>query len=167
MAWALLSALAVAAVSAFVPVTPVEPYLVALAAGGQPAVPVGVAAAVGQTAGKVLIFLATRAAVRSDRMRRWATRISRRYARSADADAFKAAGAAERPGRMRRWLRLLDRPALVTPVVFVSAVTGVPPLLAVAVHAARTPVSGPVFAGCCLAGRTVRFVAVMSVSGLW
>jgi hypothetical protein len=39
-------------------------------------------------------------------------------------------------------------------------VTGLPPLLAVSVHAARTKVSAPVFAACCLAGRTARFALV-------
>jgi membrane protein YqaA with SNARE-associated domain len=146
MTAALLSVLAVSALSAFLPLTPVEPYLVVLAADGQPALLVGLAAAVGQTAGKVLIFSATRATVRSGPVQRW---VARRYKRP--------------PGRVRK---LLDRPALVAPTVFASAVTGLPPLLAVSVHAARTPVPTPVFALCCLAGRAVRFVAVMMVPGL-
>lgn len=155
MGAALLSALAFAAVSAFLPVAPVEPYLVALAAGGQPVVAVSVAAAVGQTAGKVLIFLAARRTLRSDRLRRW---ISRR-------------APTRFPERSRlRWvsrlLALLDRPALVVPTILASAVTGVPPLLAVSVHAARTRVSAPVFALCCLAGRAARFTVVMLLPGL-
>jgi uncharacterized membrane protein YdjX (TVP38/TMEM64 family) len=151
MGEALLSALVLAAVSAFVPVTPVEPYLVTLGAAGQPVVWVSLAAALGQTAGKVLIFVATRAAVRSERVRRFAARFARR---------------SDRPGRMRRLLGWLDRPALVVPTILISAVTGVPPLLAVSVHAARTKVSAPVFAVCCLAGRAVRFGGLMLVPGL-
>ena len=143
---ALLSVLGVAALSAFVPVTPVEPYLVVLAADGRPALLMGIAAAVGQTAGKLLIFYAFRATVRSGPVRRW---VAKRYSRP--------------PGRVRK---LLDRPALVAPTVFVSAVTGLPPLLVVSVHAARTPISAPVFALCCLAGRAIRFVAVMLVPNL-
>jgi membrane protein YqaA with SNARE-associated domain len=152
MGAAVLSALAFAAVSAFLPVAPVEPYLVALAAGGQPVLAVSVAAAVGQTAGKVLIFLAARRTLRSDRLRRW---LSRRVPERLS----------ER-SRLRRLLALLDRPALVVPTILASAVTGLPPLLAVSVHAARTRVSAPVFALCCLAGRAARFTVVMLVPGL-
>jgi membrane protein YqaA with SNARE-associated domain len=163
---AVLSAFAVAALSAFVPVTPVEPYLVALAAGGQPTVAVGIAAAAGQTAGKLVIFLGTRAALRSGTVRGWSSRLAARYSRRS---RFSRRSPAE-PGRFRAGLRrltaLLDRPALVVPTVLLSAVTGVPPLLAVSVHAARTRVSAPVFALCCLAGRAIRFVAVASVPGL-
>ena len=155
---AVLSAFAVAALSAFVPVTPVEPYLVALAAGGQPTVAVGIAAAAGQTAGKLVIFLATRATLRSGTVRGWAARWGARFSRRSRSPA--------KPGRLRRLTALLDRPSLVVPTVLLSAVTGVPPLLAVSVHAARTRVSAPVFALCCLAGRAIRFVAVASVPGL-
>jgi membrane protein YqaA with SNARE-associated domain len=152
---AVLSAFAVALLSAFVPVTPVEPYLVALAAaGGKPVVAAGVAAAVGQSAGKVLIFLGARATVRSGPVRRWAAR------RASRARPGRA------KGRLRRLTALLDRPALVAPIVFLSAVTGVPPLLAVSVHAARTRVSAPVFTLCCLIGRTIRFLAVISIPTL-
>lgn len=157
---AVVSAFAVAALSAFVPVTPVEPYLVALAAGGQPMVAVGIAAAAGQTAGKLVIFLATRATLRSGTVRGWAARIGARYSRRSPAE----------PGRLRVRLRrltaLLDRPTLVVPTVLLSAVTGVPPLLAVSVHAARTRVSASAFALCCLTGRALRFLAIASLPTL-
>jgi membrane protein YqaA with SNARE-associated domain len=158
---AVLSAFAVAALSAFVPVTPVEPYLVALAAGGQPILAVSVAAAAGQTAGKLLIFLGTRATLRSGRVRGWAARLTSRVSRPRRAEPGRI------QTRLRRLTALLDQPTLVAPTVFVSAVTGLPPLLAVSVHAARTRVPAPVFGLCCLVGRTIRFVAVASIPGLW
>src|SRR5690349_12251313 len=100
MALALLSALAFAAVSAFVPVAPVEPYLVALAAAGEPVVAVSLAAALGQTAGKTLILVAARRTLGSDRLRRWLARRS-----------------SPKSGRLRRMLAVLDRPALVVPTI--------------------------------------------------
>jgi membrane protein YqaA with SNARE-associated domain len=167
----LLSVLFTAALSAFMPVTPIEPYLVVLAtAGDQAPLPVSVAAAVGQTAGKLLIFLATRTTLRSGRLRHWAERVARRYGTRAGPTPAPAG-----PGRSvrtrirtagRRLIALLDRPGLVVPTVFVSAVAGVPPLLAVAVHAASTRVPAPVFALCCLTGRTVRFLAIMTAPEL-
>jgi membrane protein YqaA with SNARE-associated domain len=170
---AVVSAFAVAALSAFVPVTPVEPYLVALAAGGQPMVAVGIAAAAGQTAGKLVIFLATRATLRSGTVRGWASRLGARYSRRPrDSRRSRAEPGRLRagPGRLRTRLRrltaLLDRPTLVVPTVLLSAVTGVPPLLAVSVHAARTRVSASMFALCCLAGRAIRFLAIASIPGL-
>ena len=73
---AVLAAAAVGLLSAFLPFTPVEPYLIAaVATTGAPPVALGVAAAAGQTAGKVLIFLGTRGAIRSPWLHR---RLSRR-----------------------------------------------------------------------------------------
>jgi hypothetical protein len=164
---ALLSVLFTAALSAFVPVTPVEPYLVVLAATGDlPPVALSVTAAAGQTAGKLLIFLATRAALRSGRLHRFTARLAGRYSRTAARAPNAPTG--RRPGAVRRRLRsagrtlmaLLDRPTLVAPTVLLSAVTGLPPLLAVSVHAARTAIPATVFALCCLTGRTLRFLAL-------
>lgn len=57
----LLATLAVGAVSAVSPVTPVEPYLVALTATtSYHPLPLGIAAALGQTGPKVAMFLAAR-----------------------------------------------------------------------------------------------------------
>jgi membrane protein YqaA with SNARE-associated domain len=167
MAWALLSVVAAAALSAFVPATPIEPYLLGMVtAGDQPPLPVSVAAAVGQTAGKVVIFLGTRAALRADRVRRLWAWVVRRYANPAG----------EPPRRRWWWHRLgqvgrrltavLDRPGLVAPTVLLSSVVGVPPLLVVSVHAARTRIAAPVFALCCLVGRTVRFFALVTAPSL-
>jgi membrane protein YqaA with SNARE-associated domain len=125
-----------AAMSAFVPVTPIEPYLVGVvAATGANPVALGLAAAVGQTAGKVLIFLSAR------RGMRWLSRRGRHRA----------------PNRL---LDQLDRPVPAILVVLVSSLTGIPSLLVICVYAARTPMSVVQFAAACLVGRAARFVTV-------
>jgi membrane protein YqaA with SNARE-associated domain len=142
------AAVLVGAVSAFLPVTPVEPYVVAaVATTGSSAWIVGTAAAVGQTAGKLLIFLAARGALRSAWLRRHAAR------------PF-----GKRTSRLRRWttaaLKGLDHPRRAAAILFTSAVTGLPPLLLTSVYAARTPMSAAVFTGACLVGRAIRLTAV-------
>ncbi|MEV6850191.1 hypothetical protein [Actinoplanes sp. NPDC051411] len=147
---AVLAAAAVGLLSAFLPFTPAEPYVIAaVATTGAPAVVLGVAAGVGQTAGKVLIFLGAGGAIRSPWLKR---RLSRR-----------ARVAARPSGRLTTMLaraRLVDRPRPAIGVLLVSAVTGFPPLLAVAVFLGGTPMRPAVFAATCLLGRTMRFVAV-------
>jgi membrane protein YqaA with SNARE-associated domain len=141
---AILAAAAVGLISAFLPFTPAEPYLIAaVATTGAPPVALGAAAAVGQTAGKLLIFLAARGAIRSPWMRR---RLSRREPRP--------------PSRWTRLIRALDDPRPATGVLLISAVTGIPPLLAVSVYLGRTPMRPLVFAATCLLGRAIRFVAI-------
>lgn len=130
--------------SAFVPVLPVEPYVAGTVALGAAAVPIGVAAAVGQTLGKLVIFLGSRGALRSARLRAWLTR--------RDGE--------RRPSTTRRLIAWLDRPAWAIPVVFLSASVGMPPLLLVSVYAARTAIGAPMFAVACLLGRTARLVLV-------
>jgi membrane protein YqaA with SNARE-associated domain len=136
--------------SAFLPALPVEPYLAGMVAAlGTAAVPLGVAAALGQTAGKLVIFLGTRGVLRSERLRAWSSRHATKpkrfvWLRSAS----------------RRLTAVLDRPALATPVVFLSAALGLPPLLLVSVYAARTPMSAITFTVVCLLGRAIRFVLV-------
>jgi uncharacterized membrane protein YdjX (TVP38/TMEM64 family) len=153
-----LAAAAVGLLSAFLPFTPAEPYLIAAAATtGAPSVALGVAAAAGQTAGKVLIFLGARGAIRS-------TWLRRRLSKSPPA-ARKPSG---RLGTMlarpkavgARLVEVLDRPRQATGVLLVSAVTGVPPLLAASVYLGRTTMRPVAFAAACLLGRTIRFVAI-------
>ena len=155
---AVLAAAAVGLLSAFLPFTPAEPYLIAaVATTGTPPVLLGVAAAAGQTAGKVLIFLGVRGAIRSPWLQR---RLSRR-----------SPAAAESPGRLgmmlarpkaagARLVEVMDRPRQATGVLLVSAVTGFPPLLAASVYLGRTPMRPLAFAATCLLGRTIRFVAI-------
>ena len=155
---AVLAAAAVGLLSAFLPFTPAEPYLIAaVATTGASPVALGVAAAAGQTAGKVLIFLGARGAIRSAWLRR---RLSGR-----------APAAPRPPGRLgvmlarpkaagARLVEVMERPRQATAVLLASAVTGFPPLLAASVYLARTPMRPVAFAVTCLVGRTVRFVAI-------
>jgi hypothetical protein len=159
-----LTTAAVGILSAFVPFTPVEPYLIAAAATtGAAPITLGVAAAAGQSAGKVLIFLAARGAIRSPWLQ---DRLS--SARHPEINP---------PGRVRtmlakpkavtgRLVESLSRPRLATPVLLVSAVTGFPPLLIASVYLARTPMRLTVFAATCMIGRTIRFVTVALAPGL-
>jgi len=149
---AALSTLLVAFASAFVPAIPIEPYLAgAVLTTSASGLFLGIAAGVGQTAGKALIFLGTRGAVRSAWLRSWLAR--RRKGR-----AGTGTGRFARAGR--RLLDLLDQRWFAVPVVLLSAVVGLPPLLLVSVYAARTRMGVLTFAAVCLVGRSARFVAV-------
>ncbi|MET7668028.1 hypothetical protein [Micromonospora luteifusca] len=155
---AALAAAAVGLLSAFLPFTPAEPYLIAaVATTGAPPLALGVAAAAGQTAGKILIFLGARGAIRSAWLQR---RLSRR-----------PSTAPGRPGRLglllarpkaagARLVEVLERPRQATGMLLVSAVTGFPPLLAASVYLGRTPMRPVAFAATCLLGRAIRFVTV-------
>lgn len=155
---AVLAAATVGLLSAFLPFTPAEPYLIAaVAMTGAPPVALGMAAAAGQTAGKVLIFLGARGAIRSPRLQR---RLSKR-----------TPAAPQPPGRLgtilarpmaagARLVEVLDRPRQATGVLLVSAVTGVPPLLAASLYLGRTPMRPVAFTATCLLGRTIRFVTI-------
>ena len=172
---AVLAAAAVGLLSAFLPFTPAEPYLIAAATTtGAPPVALGVAAAAGQTAGKVLIFLGARNAVRSPWLQR---RLSRRTPPAPKGRPVDPPGPQPPPERRMppaRWptvltrpkaagarlVEVLDRPRQATGVLLVSAVTGFPPLLAVSVYLGRTPMRPVVFAATCMLGRTIRFVTI-------
>jgi membrane protein YqaA with SNARE-associated domain len=148
---AVLAAAAVGLLSAFLPLTPAEPYLIAaVATTGAPAVALGVAAAAGQTVGKVVIFLGARGAIRSPWLQH---RLRRRTPAASPPPGWLRAAGARLVGAMER-----PRPAI--GVLLLSAVTGFPPLLAVSVYLGRTPMRPVVFAATCLLGRTIRFVTV-------
>lgn len=158
--------------SAFLPVTPVEPYLIGVAAAtGYGAVGLGVAAAVGQTAGKTVIFLGARGALRSAKLREWVERVEKRRA---ERKARRIVGG-RADGPVRRWFRglgrpvgaagrrlteLLARPALTLPILFLSSLTGLPPLFATSVYIASTRIRTTLFVLVCFAGRAGRFIAV-------
>jgi membrane protein YqaA with SNARE-associated domain len=146
---AVLAAAAVGILSAFLPVTPAEPYLIAAAAAdqGNP-VALGLAAALGQAVGKLVIFLAARGALNSPWLRR-------------------KLAAARRAGRHRRARSaLFDRPGPATGILAASAVVGIPPLLATSVYLGTTRMRPAVFAAVCFAGRAVRFIAIAYAPGL-
>jgi membrane protein YqaA with SNARE-associated domain len=181
----LLATLAVGALSAVSPVTPIEPYLVALTATtSYHPVPLGIAAALGQTGPKVAMFLAARGVIRSPRLNRWLAK------RTANRPAVQGQ---PRPGRMRRaassvagrlpqglrgrlriwsdWVarehRRLYEPAFLVPTLLASAVVGMPPLLVTTVLAGGTKMRTSVFAVVCLVGRSIRFVALAMMPGLF
>ena len=192
---AVVTTAAVAAVSAFVPAIPIEAYLVAaVTSTGADPVALGVAAGLGQAAGKLLTFLAARGVIQSSRLRRslkrrtdppgsgpadgspppniWA-RTRRRVA--AGRERLAAALSRAVPPAIGRWSRaagryagaaskrliiLLDRPLVAAPTVFLSALLGIPPLLVTTVYAAGTHMSAATFGTVCLAGRSIRFIAI-------
>jgi membrane protein YqaA with SNARE-associated domain len=178
-------------VSAFFPVTPIEPYLLGVAAttGFHPFW-LGIAGALGQTVGKSAIFLGARGAIRSTRLRGWAEAAGRHRERRRDdraecaaVDAEQSHGSAERAavdgerlqtGKRERLRRIfgpiattgkkllanLDRPSLTVPILLLSAVTGLPPLLATSIYAGGTRIKPLVFVAVCFVGRSIRFVVI-------
>jgi membrane protein YqaA with SNARE-associated domain len=155
---AVFAAAAVGLLSAFLPFTPAEPYLIAaVTTTGAAPVALGVAAAAGQTAGKVLIFLGTRGAIRSP----WLQRQLSRRTQTAPKPPGRLGTMLARPKAAgARLVEVLDRPRQATGVLLLSAVTGFPPLLAVSVYLGRTPMRPLTFAATCLLGRTIRFVTI-------
>jgi membrane protein YqaA with SNARE-associated domain len=153
--------------SAFVPVTPIEPYLIALAAmTGYGPVGLGLTAAVGQTIGKTAIFLGARGVFRSDRVKRWLYAASehrkRRVGERPDSPLRQRVRALGRPLRAAaaKLTALLERPALTLPILFLSAFAGLPPLLATSIYIAGTRVRTPTFVMVCLIGRAARFIVI-------
>jgi membrane protein YqaA with SNARE-associated domain len=155
---AVLAAVAVGLLSAFLPFAPVEPYLIAaVTTTGAPPLALGVAAAVGQTAGKLVLFLGTRGAIHSPWLQR---QLSRRTHTAPEPPGRLGTMLARPKAAGARLVEVVDRPRQATGVLLVSAVTGVPPLLATSVYLGRTPMRPAVFAATCLLGRTIRFVTI-------
>jgi membrane protein YqaA with SNARE-associated domain len=197
---AVVTTAAVAAASALVPAIPIEAYLVAvITTTGADPVALGVAAGLGQTAGKLLTFLAARGVIRSKRLRRSLGRTDPPESGPMDGSPAHRTGARTRrrlaaahervlaavsravPPALGRWSRaaaravnvaskrlivLLDRPVVAVPTVFLSALVGVPPLLLTSVYAAGTHMSAATFTAVCLAGRSIRFIAIALVPQL-
>ncbi|MBB2947744.1 membrane protein YqaA with SNARE-associated domain [Actinoplanes lutulentus] len=182
---AVLTAVAVGFLSAFLPFTPAEPYVItAVLTTEAPPVALGLAAAAGQTAGKVLIFLAARGALRSAWLRQRLDRHPPTPPGPPDAaptppgrpDAVPSPpglpdAVPTSPGRLgtllarpkaagARLIEVMDRPRQATGMLLLSAITGFPPLLAASVYLGRTPMRPAVFAAMCMLGRAIRFVAI-------
>ncbi|MEV4620144.1 hypothetical protein AB0J74_15730 [Asanoa sp. NPDC049573] len=141
--------------SAFQPFLPAEAYLLGVTATTG-AVPVlaGLAAAVGQTGGKAVVFLASRGLVRWSYLRRLVDRPPPAKPRS----PFRR--------RMTALIALLDQPRWSAALLLLSAVVGIPPLIATTIYAARTPMPLPIFAVLTLTGRSVRFIVLALAPGL-
>lgn len=145
-------ALAYGAMSALVPVVNAEVFAVAAAArSASPGATVLVllALAVGQTAGKVVIFEAARMGGS-----RFARRQAARAARS------------DRTGRWRaRIVAALRSRRTGLPLVLCSAAVGLPPLAAVSAAAGVSGQRRWEFAAVCLVGRVARFAALALPAG--
>jgi membrane protein YqaA with SNARE-associated domain len=198
---AVVTTAAVAGVSAFVPAVPIEAYLVAaITTTGIDPVALGLAAGLGQTAGKLLTFLAARGVIRSSRLRRsLGPRTELSGSGSAEVSPLRRAWARTRrclvavrvrtvaalryvvPPALGRWSKaagrsasaaskrlivLLDRPFVAVPIVFLSALVGMPPLLVTCVYAAGTHMSATTFGAICVVGRSIRFIAIALVPQL-
>lgn len=150
---------AVAVISAVLPLVNVEAYLLMVVAKSvsYQVWALALAAAAGQTLGKLVLFLCARGALRSRRLQNW---YERRVAK-----ASGKRGAA----RMQRWSerlnRLSSKRAGAFAVVFVSASVGLPPLLLISILAAGTALSAAAFTAACLSGRWLRFALLVLAPG--
>ncbi|WP_203907936.1 hypothetical protein [Rhizocola hellebori] len=141
-------------VVAIVPVFPIEPYVIGMAATTHGwAIPIGLAAGLGQAAGKTVVLVGARGAVKAAWIQRFASRWSRPPTSS---------------GRfIRRVSAGLDRPVWAAPIVFVAAGAGIPPLAIVVFYAAKTRMSWLLFFLVALAGRSIYFTAIALVPSLF
>jgi membrane protein YqaA with SNARE-associated domain len=117
---AVVSTAAIAVASAFVPAIPMEASLIAaVTTTGTDPVALGIAAGLGQAAGKLLTFLAARGVIRSRRLRRSTGR------RAGPPDA----GSAESPPLRRIWDRLGKRVSMARERMAAAVRRAVPPSL--------------------------------------
>ncbi|MCW2805700.1 MAG: hypothetical protein JWN06_3917 [Propionibacteriaceae bacterium] len=157
---ALLTSIGFGAVSAVMPVANAEAYVIASqmsSVGG--VLPIAAGVGVGQTIGKLLLFLSVRRGkqFRFVRHQREKIRVAtvgpvRQQFRSVIGTLLRLVGTA-------RWG---------LPIVFLAAVVGFPPLYAVALLAGATRMSIVRFGVVVLVGRITRFVLVaLGVTGLY
>ena len=154
-----LTLLAVAFVSALVPVVNLEIYLGGVALLGQPLngwemAGLAAVAAAGQLAGKTLFYFAGRGVLT----------LPRRFLPAALTDGSTSARRTRMAARMRRWKQQIqDRRWLSGVLVGASAAGGLPPFALVSVAAGTLRVPLPVFVMAGLAGRWVRFAVVLAL----
>lgn len=156
---ALLTSVGFGVLSAIVPVANAEAYVigsqVSAVAG---AVPVAVGVGLGQTVGKLVLFLGVRQGRQLPFVRH--RRAAARRQQVGPARARFRAGAA-------RLLELVGRKRWGLPIVLLAAVVGLPPLYAVALLAGATKMRTGWFTLLVLVGRTARFVLLaLGVGGL-
>ena len=137
-------------VSALLPGLPAEAYVATMSAtspGWGPLVVVCVA--VGQAAGKLLLFVAARKGLSLGRAKLGNRRPEPRNTLHSRVIAWGD-----------RALTLLDRPWPAAGVILVSASAGVPPLAVTSVIAGLRRTPPVVFVLCCLIGRLARFTVI-------
>jgi membrane protein YqaA with SNARE-associated domain len=156
---ALLTSVGLGAVSAIIPVVNAEAYVVGSqvsAIAGPVLIAVGVG--IGQTFGKLALFLSVRRGKELPFVRHRRAEARRRLVSPARA-RFRAI--------IARLLELVGRKRWGLPIVLLAAVVGVPPLYAVALLAGATTMRGVWFAGTVLVGRVTRFVLLaLGIGGL-
>lgn len=153
---ALLTSVAFGTLSAVIPIANAEAYVIASQVSELAgAVPVAVGVGIGQTVGKLLLFLGVRRGRNFPFVRE------------------RAAAAVARPvgparARVRsivaKLLGLIGAKRWGLPIVLLAAVVGMPPLYAVALLAGATRMRVGWFALCVLVGRITRFVLVATGS---
>lgn len=148
----LLTSFGYGVLSALVPLVNAESYVVlsGLSSIGR-AAPVVVGVALGQTLGKVLLFLGVRRGKQFPFVRRERARFARGTAGPARRRLSRAVDVLLRLVGEKRWG---------VPIVLLAAVTGLPPLYAVALLAGATRMRIGWFTAAVLVGRTARFVLV-------
>jgi membrane protein YqaA with SNARE-associated domain len=156
---ALLTSIGFGVVSAVVPVVNAETYVIAsqMSAVAGP-VPIAIGVGIGQTIGKLLLFLGVRRGREFDIVRR------RRETKQP-----RPAGPVRTKFRaiVARLLALVGQKRWGLPIVGIAAVIGIPPLYAVALLAGATTMRTILFTLTVLAGRTTRFVLVaLGITGL-
>jgi membrane protein YqaA with SNARE-associated domain len=129
--------------SALIPVLNAEIPLAGLSFGGPHALAIAIAAAAGQTVGKIIWYFT---GIHSMKIP-W-------LARKMETEKWKAS--------YEKWNgRIAGRPVTAGTFTFVSAVTGFPPLAIISVLAGSLRMNLPVFVVTVLVGRTIRFWAVI------
>jgi membrane protein YqaA with SNARE-associated domain len=156
---ALLTSVGFGVVSAIVPVVNAEAYVVGsqvTAIAG--AVPIAVGVGIGQTFGKLILFLSVRQGRELPFIQHRRAE-SRRQPVSRSRARFRAGVA--------RLLQLVGQKRWGLPIVLLAAVVGLPPLYAVALLAGATTMRTHWFALVVLVGRVTRFVLLaLGVGGL-
>ncbi|MGI9156804.1 MAG: VTT domain-containing protein [Marmoricola sp.] len=143
-----LTTVLVAFGSAVFPLINIEAYLgaVGVAIENVGAVPVAAAAAVGQTAGKVVLYYAADWAMRLPWMR-------------------KKMSTPKWQTQYEKWReRIADHPGQTTLLLLASSALGFPPLLVIAVLAGHLRVNIWLFVSTCVSGRFVRFLVLLGAA---
>ncbi|MFG1833955.1 VTT domain-containing protein [Micromonospora chersina] len=139
--------------SALVPIVNAEAYAVVAGHRRGHALVTVIALALGQTAGKLLLF---------DAARRGTGRLAQILARRSRSGRAAAAGV-RWAGRIQRWL---SRRRTALPTVLASAAIGVPPLAVVSLAAGTAGLRHREFAVACLLGRVLRFALLVLPAAL-
>ena len=148
--WALLTSVGFGTVSAVVPVVNAEAYVVGSQVSAiAGAVPIAVGVGIGQTFGKLILFLSVRQGKNLPFVRH-----RRAEAARGPVGPFRAKVRAA----IARLLELVGQKRWGLPIVLLAAVVGLPPLYAVALLAGATTMRTLWFALVVLVGRVTRFV---------